>query len=143
MSGADTTGGLRRPKGVKADINVTPLVDVVLVLLIIFMVVTPQLEAGATVELPKANNPDEKSEALEPTTLSLTAAGDVYFDKQQLSLESLEARLRKLKQEKPHQKLVLKADRNAPYGKVRSLFRTCQQLDFPGVSLQVTQAPKT
>lgn len=143
MSAAEASDAPIRRQGVKADINVTPLVDVVLVLLIIFMVVTPQMEKGANVELPKAHHPDEKSQTLEPSILSLTAQGDVYLEKELLPAAELESRLRALRQSKPQQKLLLKADKKAPYGKVRTLFRTCQQLDFPGVSLQVATPSKT
>ena len=140
MSGApESHDEAPRPhKAVKADINVTPLVDVVLVLLIIFMVVTPQMEAGATVELPSASNPDKEAQGtLEPTTLSITKAGQLYFDKEPLDRSALEERLKTLHQEKPELRLMLKADKAVDYEKVRSLFKTCQQIGFPGVSLQV------
>jgi biopolymer transport protein TolR len=128
----------RPHKGVKADINVTPLVDVVLVLLIIFMVVTPQMEAGAAVDLPAARNPDtEAPGSLEPTTLSITKDGKLYFDKEQLEAPQMEERLKALHREKPELRLVLKADKAVEYEQVRSLFKTCQQIGFPGVALQV------
>ena len=67
------------------EMNVTPLVDVVLVLLIIFMVVTPQLEAGAAVELPAAAHVDKGEEnSLTPTTVSLTAHGALFLDRQEV-----------------------------------------------------------
>jgi biopolymer transport protein TolR len=122
---------------VKADINVTPLVDVVLVLLIIFMVVAPQLEAGVSVALPSIFNADQGNGAMEPTTVTLTREGSFYFEKDKLSLDELIARLTKLHAEKPDTRLVLKADQALGYGKVRSVFKTCQELGFPGVSLQV------
>lgn len=121
---------------VKADINVTPLVDVVLVLLIIFMVVAPQLEAGVSVALPSLFNPDQ-SNGLEPTTLTLTRDGRLYFEKDSVELEELKDRLEKLHVQQPDSRLVLKADVGLSYGKVRALFKTCQDLGFPGVSLQV------
>lgn len=143
MSEADHNDAPKRRQGVKADINVTPLVDVVLVLLIIFMVVTPQMEKGAQVELPKAHHPDEKTQTLEPAILSLTAQGQVYLEKELLREADVESRLKALRQAKPQQKLLLKADKKVPYGKVRGLFHTCQQLEFPGVSLQVAAPSKT
>ena len=127
----------RRTSSVKADINVTPLVDVVLVLLIIFMVVTPQMEAGVQVDLPPAKNPDAESKGLEPTTLSVGKDGKIYLDKDPIALAELERHLKELHEEKPETPLVLKADKAAAYGKVRNLFKTCQSIGFPGVSLQV------
>jgi len=125
--------------GIKPEINVTPLVDIVLVLLIIFMVVAPQVESGASVELPAMSNPDKNQLEQEsnPTILSLAKDGALYFDKQAVAGADLEALLRAFRVQKPDARLVLKADREAGYGKVRSLFKLCQTLGFPGVSLQV------
>jgi biopolymer transport protein TolR len=125
-----------RPK-VRADINVTPLVDVVLVLLIIFMVVAPQLESGVAVALPAIFNPDQGNTSMEPTTVTLTKDGLLYFEKEPMPLEALKERLVKLHADKPDTRLVLKADQALGYGKVRALFKACQDLGFPGISLQV------
>jgi len=125
-----------RPK-VKADINVTPLVDVVLVLLIIFMVVAPQLEAGVSVALPSIFNPDQGNASMEPTTVTVARDGRLYFEKEAVELDVLKERLQKLHDAKPDTRLVLKADTALGYGKVRTVFKTCQDLGFPGVSLQV------
>ncbi len=131
-------GERRRPiSGVKAEINVTPLVDVVLVLLIIFMVVTPTLEAGVAVDLPSILNPDSGKNDVEPTTLTLTADGTLFLEKEAVAATEVEARLGRFRAEKPDARLVLKADRKLDYGKVRALFKTCQGLGFPGVALQV------
>lgn len=125
--------------GIKPEINVTPLVDVVLVLLIIFMVVAPQMESGASVELPTMSNPDKNAleQESQPTILSLGKDGAVYFDRLPVAAGNLELLLRDFRRVKPEARLVLKADREAEYGKVRSLFKLCQTLGFPGVSLQV------
>ena len=129
---------MRRPEPAKPDINVTPLVDVVLVLLIIFMVVIPQMEAGATVNVPGATNPDPKNSiAVPPITLSVTASGTLYLEKRQVSKDELLDLLRQGHVASPRSKLVLKGDRTVTYGLMRALFRECQGLGFPGVSLQV------
>ena len=129
---------MKKPRArVKADINVTPLVDVVLVLLIIFMVVAPQLESGVSVALPSIFNPDPASTSVEPTTVTLTKEGKLYFEKEPLELDALKDRLTKLHADKPDARLVLKADQSLGYGRVRSVFKACQELGFPGVSLQV------
>src|SRR3954465_15866170 len=82
-------------KGVKSDINITPLVDVVLVLLIIFMVVTPMLQRGKDVNLPKASHPEkeEKGKQNEPLILSVTADKKMYLDKDEYDEENLTRKL--------------------------------------------------
>jgi len=127
----------KRRAGLAPEMNVTPLVDVVLVLLIIFMVVTPQMEAGVSVTLPSIKNPDQGNGSLQPTTVSLTKDGKFYFEKESLTLEALMERLKLLHASNAESRVVLKADRDLGYGKVRELFKACQDLGFPGVSLQV------
>jgi biopolymer transport protein TolR len=126
----------RRP-GIVPEMNVTPLVDVVLVLLIIFMVVTPQMEAGVSVTLPSIRNPDQGNGSMEPTTITLTRDGRLYLEKDELTVDGLEERLQHLHAARPDARVVLKADQTIGYGKVRALFKRCQDLGFPGVSLQV------
>ncbi len=118
--------------------NVTPLVDVVLVLLIIFMVVIPQMQAGASVSIPGAANPDQKSDPrYPPITLSVTSEGGLFLEKQPVDRQALVRLLRAGHTSSPSSKLILKGDRDAPYGLLRALFKECQQVGFPGVSLQV------
>ncbi len=128
----------RRPAtSVKAEINVTPLVDVVLVLLIIFMVIAPQMEAGVAVDLPTIFNPDSAKNDVEPATLTLTPSGTLFLEKDEVVGDAVLARLEKLHADRPNVRLVLKADKRIEYGKVRALFKSCQTVGFPGVSLQV------
>jgi biopolymer transport protein TolR len=122
--------------------NVTPLVDVVLVLLIIFMVVAPQMAAGATVDVPPATNFDEKKSAVEPLTLSITASGSVYIEKGSVSLADLPARLKAIHERDPYRRARIKADKRAAYGHVRTAFKACQDAGFSGVGLQVGDRDK-
>jgi biopolymer transport protein TolR len=120
--------------------NVTPLVDVVLVLLIIFMVIVPMMEKSAQVELPSILNVDAEAKAkTDPYTLSMTQEGKVYFEQEQLELGRLAVRLREANERDPTRRLVLRADRAAHYGDVRRIFRDCQEIGFPGVSLRVNE----
>jgi len=129
---------VKRPERAKPDINVTPLVDVVLVLLIIFMVVIPQMQAGAAVNLPGIKNPDQKTDPrYPPITLSVTKTGSLYLEKRAVDRSELIAFLREGHARQPGSKLILKADREAKYGLIRSLFAEAQTVGFPGVSLQV------
>ncbi|RKG86504.1 biopolymer transporter ExbD [Corallococcus sp. CA049B] len=131
-----------RRSSLTPEMNVTPLVDVVLVLLIIFMVVTPQLEAGAAVDLPAAMNPDAENKNLEPTTVSLAANGAFYLDRKQLNRDALVVELKALHQAKPDAPVVLKADRGVAYAQVRGVFKAMQDIGFPGISLQVIDRKK-
>ncbi len=129
---------MRRPERPRPDMNVTPLVDVVLVLLIIFMVVIPQMQAGATVSVPGAANPDSKSDPrFPPMTLSVSKDGALFLEKAPVDRGSLVPLLREGHARSPSSKLILKGDRDAPYGLLRSIFKDCQGVGFPGVSLQV------
>ncbi|MET0386598.1 MAG: biopolymer transporter ExbD [Polyangiales bacterium] len=120
--------------------NVTPLVDVVLVLLIIFMVVVPMMEKGGHIELPGIFHVDEEPKGkVDPFTLSLTTDGKMFFEKEELDPESFKTRLTQSLEREPTRRLILRADRSAPYGTVRKLFATCQEIGFPGISLRVNE----
>ena len=126
-----------RPKPV---MNVTPLVDVVLVLLIIFMVVIPMMAQSATVDLPSIFNVDPEAKGkTDPFTLSITLDGSMYFEKDQIPADQFIAKLREANQREPSRRLVLRADRGARYADVRKLFKDCQEIGFPGVSLRVNE----
>jgi len=120
--------------------NVTPLVDVVLVLLIIFMVVIPAMEKSAQVDLPSIFNVDPEAKSkTDPFTLSLTSDGSIYLEQDLLAPDAFLVRLREANEREPSRRLVLRADRIAHYGDVRKLFKLCQEIGFPGVSLRVNE----
>jgi biopolymer transport protein TolR len=126
----------REPR--RPDINVTPLVDVVLVLLIIFMVVAPQLEAGAAVDVPSVANPDPAVDGqMSPIVVSITSRGDYFVERDRVSAEELHARLREVRDVDPDRAVLLKGDRGAPFDHVRAVLQVVQDLGFPGASLQV------
>ncbi len=130
----------RRP--ILPEMNVTPLVDVVLVLLIIFMVVTPQIESGAAVELPAASNPDKENTELKPTTVTLASNGAFFLERKELGRDALMTELKALRAKDPDSPVVLKADRGVRYSEVRGLFKAMQELGFPGINLQVADKQK-
>ncbi|WP_437630112.1 ExbD/TolR family protein [Sorangium sp. So ce854] len=123
------------------EINVTPLVDVVLVLLIIFMVIAPQLEHGERVELPAVFRPDSTSKSkLDPIYVTITGAGTVFLEKEAVAdLRSLGERLRAIRAAEPERRVVIKGDSSVKYGRVREAFALCQEVGFSGISLQVSQ----
>jgi biopolymer transport protein ExbD/biopolymer transport protein TolR len=122
------------------DINVTPLVDVVLVLLIIFMVIAPALEHGERVELPGILMPDKKQKSkLDPVTVTVAQSGTVYVEKEPVEPPALAARLAAIHEAEPERRVVLKGDSAVDYQKVRDLFQTVQNAGFSGVSLMVSK----
>ena len=129
--------GSSRPKPV---MNVTPLVDVVLVLLIIFMVVIPAMEQGLNIEVPGIVNADEEKEGgIDPFILSVSKGGALYLDQKQIPEGQLEAFLKAARDREPNRRLVLRGDRGVRYGEVRGVLATVQRLGFTGMSLRVNQ----
>ena len=136
--GASLGGGRRRGGGF-SDINVTPLVDVVLVLLIIFMVITPALNEGEHVELPAIVQTDAKKTEMDPIELTVAMNGVLVLDKERVDASALESRLTQLHQESPDRKLMIKADTNLGYGAIREHFARAQDIGFAGIKLKVTK----
>jgi biopolymer transport protein ExbD len=120
------------------DINITPLVDVCLVLLIIFMVIAPALSEGAMLELPKALTADPKPKDVNPIELAIGTDGSVVLDKQKIDRPSLKAKVETLHAAEPKRGLMLKLDHQAPYKDVRELFALVQDVGFRGILLKVS-----
>jgi biopolymer transport protein ExbD len=104
--------------GVKSDINVTPLVDVMLVLLIIMMIVAPLLQQGVSLTLPQAANTAEKPETQDQTVLAITARKEFYVNSQQVAPDRLAARVAEVLETKSQKIVIIKADVDAAYGDV-------------------------
>ena len=121
---------------VRSDINITPLVDVVLVLLIIFMVITPMLQRGKSVELPKARHAAKGgTEGPDPAFVSVMKDGQVYLE-QDKAPASDAALLDALKAAAAGNKRVMvKADQDTEYGKVRPVLDKASKAKLKGVSL--------
>jgi biopolymer transport protein TolR len=107
-------------KKVNSDINVTPMVDVMLVLLIIFMVVTPMLQKGVSVDMAQVNNPEQMPDADKEDALlvSVTRDGQVYFGSDQITIDSLTTKVKDRLANKPDKRVYVKADMRAHYGAV-------------------------
>jgi biopolymer transport protein ExbD/biopolymer transport protein TolR len=112
----------KRDEGSKisSDINVTPMVDVMLVLLIIFMVVTPMLQKGVSVDMAKVNNPAPMEDADKEDALlvSITRDGKVYFGTEQISIDGLTTKVKDRLANKPDKRVYVKADMRAHFGGV-------------------------
>ncbi|HJW74755.1 MAG: biopolymer transporter ExbD [Anaeromyxobacter sp. RBG_16_69_14] len=126
-------------KGVKSDINVTPLVDVVLVLLIIFMVITPLLQRGKAVQLPRAKVVSELKHGGDPILLSVTPDGRTWLDKVEVPRKDLAEALTGEMVVRPGAPLVVKADRTLAYKVVREVILEVSKTRVVGVSLAATQ----
>ena len=104
--------------GIKSDINVTPLVDVMLVLLIIMMIVAPLLQKGAPVRLPTASNSVDKPETQDQTVVAVTAGGEYYVNGVPIPDADLQRRVTEILEDKTDKIVLIKADEDASYGKV-------------------------
>src|SRR5262245_63288519 len=112
---AHLRGGKKHPKGnVKADINVTPLVDVVLVLLIIFMVVTPMIASGVAVDLPRTANHFKKPDDGKDIIISVTKEKAVYFMANATRKEDLTTKIKEERRKHPEKSVFVKGDALAP-----------------------------
>jgi len=107
-------------KKISSDINVTPMVDVMLVLLIIFMVVTPMLQKGVSVDMAKVNNPTPMEDADKEDALlvSITRDGQVYFGSDQITVDALTTKVKDRLANKPDKRVYVKSDMRAHFGRV-------------------------
>jgi biopolymer transport protein TolR len=130
-------------KGLRADINVTPLVDVMLVLLIIFMVITPMLQRGKPVQLPRSEAPEKKPDDGKDVIVSIEFLGrngsDVsyrlYIGREQVDAGTLRARLQDELRRDPHRNVYLKGDKRLSYGVVQKIMELCHDAGFSQVQL--------
>jgi biopolymer transport protein TolR len=104
--------------GVKSDINVTPLVDIMLVLLIIMMIVAPLLQKGVDVKLPTASNTSDKPETQDQTVVAVTADGRLHLQSREVAEQDLAQRVTELLETKKERIVLIKADEDASYGRV-------------------------
>ena len=116
---AMTSGG---GGGLQSNINVTPMVDIMLVLLIIFMVITPLLQSGVTVTLPRNDNPDPDQNIIKDTSvvIAITKDGEIYLGKKKIDKDRLKAEIdEKMATKEDQDRIVyIRSDINANYGAV-------------------------
>jgi biopolymer transport protein TolR len=127
--------------GLRGDINVTPLVDVVLVLLIIFMVVTPMLQRGKDVDLPKARAVSKEKES-DPLVLSITPDHAVWLESERVTIASLEQKLGGELEKSRSRRILLKADASLSVRDVRQLMQVTRQAGAAGVELALEELKK-
>jgi biopolymer transport protein TolR len=110
-------GGRNENRGIMAEINVTPLVDVMLVLLVIFMVTAPMMQQGVQVNLPKANTKAMTPQD-EAVVVSVDKSGKVFINKDEIPAADLRNRLTTMFASREKKEVFLKADAGVPYGEV-------------------------
>ncbi|HEX5707192.1 MAG TPA: biopolymer transporter ExbD [Pyrinomonadaceae bacterium] len=126
--------------GFTSEINVTPMVDIMLVLLIIFMVITPFLQQGVSVALPRdAKNPDEDPAIIKETSavVAVTADGKLYIGKKQIEKSELKAEVDKKMEGKPQEQRIvyIRSDVGANYGAVVDAINTIRESGVDQIGL--------
>ena len=129
----------KRNEGAKvnSDINVTPMVDVMLVLLIIFMVVTPMLQKGVSVDLAKVNNPEQMPDADKEDALvvAVMRTGDVFFGNDKIPPDQLTGKVKDRLANRSDKRVYIRADRTVRYGDFMTVMNTLQGNGFYQVAL--------
>ena len=123
--------------GLKNDINITPLVDVVLVLLIIFMVITPMLQEGAPLALPDALHPSEQKKEEKNILISVTGDGRVFIGEKArwVPLEILREQLMEKFERNPDYQIFVRGDKGLQFGEMKKVLRVVQDIGFKQVGL--------
>jgi biopolymer transport protein TolR len=141
--GPSRSAGAILPPGfggeVKSEINVTPLVDVCLVLLIIFMVVTPLLQTGVDVALPSTQQPEKIGETESQLNIAIKANGDLFIGQNWVPKDQFTNQLTDIYNTSPGKDVVLKADRRLKYKDVRGAMEMINKAGFEGVALITTK----
>jgi biopolymer transport protein TolR len=133
--------GRGRGRQMIGDINVTPLVDVMLVLLIVFMVTAPLLTSGVPIDLPQTAAPELKVES-KPITVSIDTAGEVYLGEDQISLETLLASVAAAAGEAgTAQRLYIRGDASADYGLIMQVMGALSGAGYAKIGL-ITRQPE-
>ena len=145
MGSMGSPGGARR-RGARramrhrpvAEINVTPLVDVMLVLLIIFMVAAPMMTVGVPLDLPESTAKPLSSQT-EPLTLSIRADGSLYLQDQPVELDSLVQTLLGVAENGYEERIFVRGDRNADYGSIMRVMGAMNRAGFTKIGLVSTE----
>ncbi len=126
----------------KSDINITPLVDVVLVLLIIFMVITPLLQMGYDVKVPpKINQPTDSPPPPDLIIVSLTPTNKIYLNKDEVSPQVLSLRLTEILKNRANKTIFFSGDDAATYGDVIQVMDRCRNAGAKNIGIVMETVP--
>ena len=121
--------------GLKADINVTPLVDVMLVLLIIMMLIAPMLQQGVSVKLPQAANSADKPETQDQTVVAVTSDKRVYLNGVPIQEAELGTKIQTLMETKKEKVVLIKGDEDAPYSAIMAAMDRLRAANIENIGL--------
>jgi biopolymer transport protein ExbD len=121
--------------GLKSDINVTPLVDVMLVLLIIMMLIAPMLQQGVSVKLPQASNSADKPETQDQTVVAVTSDKRVYLNGVPIQEAELATKIQTLMETKKEKIVLIKGDEEAPYSAIMSAMDRLRESNIENIGL--------
>jgi biopolymer transport protein ExbD len=121
--------------GLKADINVTPLVDVMLVLLIIMMLIAPMLQQGVSVKLPQASNSADKPETQDQTVVAVTSDKRVYLNGVPIQEAELATKIQTLMETKKEKIVLIKGDEEAPYSAIMGAMDRLRESNIENIGL--------
>ena len=121
--------------GLKADINVTPLVDVMLVLLIIMMLIAPMLQQGVSVKLPQASNTADKPETQDQTVVAVTSDRRIYLNGVPMQEAELGTRVVTLMETKKEKVVLIKGDEEAPYSAIMGAMDRLREANIENIGL--------
>ncbi|ORE91151.1 biopolymer transport TolR [Aurantimonas sp. 22II-16-19i] len=124
-----------------SEINVTPMVDVMLVLLIIFMVAAPMLTVGVPIELPKTQAKALNSES-QPITISVNSNGQVFINETEIAVEEVVPKLEQIAATGYQERIFVKGDRSADYGTVMRVMGRISAAGFKNIGLVTDQEPQ-
>ena len=126
---------LGEPGRMNAAINVTPLVDVVLVLLIVFMVMAPQMRTGPEVDLPETDKPSDQGDERGRILVTLDGSGTLWIDDKKVAAEQFGERLRAAVGNQTDPRVVIRSDKGLKFGDVRRAMLAIEDAGFRGVGL--------
>jgi biopolymer transport protein TolR len=121
--------------GLKADINVTPLVDVMLVLLIIMMLIAPMLQQGVSVKLPQAANTADKPETQEQTVVAVTSDKRLYLNGIPVQEGDLRSQIQSLMETRKEKVVLIKGDEDAPYSAIMNTMDRLREANIENIGL--------
>jgi TolR protein len=121
--------------GLKADINVTPLVDVMLVLLIIMMLIAPMLQQGVPVTLPQAANTADKPETQEQTVVAIDANRQIYLNGLRIREDELTTQIVQAMENKKEKVVLIKGDKDAPYSAIMAAMDRLRAANIENIGL--------
>ncbi|MFT5538936.1 MAG: biopolymer transport protein TolR [Alphaproteobacteria bacterium] len=134
VSRASAGRGRASRRAVMSEINVTPMVDVMLVLLIIFMVTAPLLTVGVPVDLPKTEASVITGQD-EPLVITINREGKIFLQETELKMDTLVPRLKAITQNKPDTRIFVRGDRAGTYGRIVEVMGTVSAAGFSRVAL--------